>query len=255
MDAIGPAPERAAPPPRGAWGPLRAALAAVALAALAVAVLRRPGWILEALEAARAGGPAGRLLYLLVYVVAGLLALPVTPLSVGAGHAFGPVMGALVAAPGACLGSCAGFVLGRTLLHGPVARRLARDRRLGLIAGALRRRGREVVMLLRLSPLVPFPVLAHVAGATPMRLRDFAAGSLLGVLPSSVVAAWLGSLVPSARQAVAPAPGSWPALAALIAATAAGTLLARRALLRALAEEARERGAEPEGGSRPRAAG
>lgn len=225
------------PAPRPGLALARGALAGVALAALAVVVLRRPGWILEALDAARDAGVVGRVLFGGVYLVAALLMLPASPITVCAGHAFGVVIGVLVAAPATCLAACAPFFLSRTLLRGPVSRRLARLRGFPLLASALRRRGLGLIALLRLSPLVPFPVLNYVVGLTPVRLRDFAAGSFLGMLPGTLVYAWLGSLVPDPRQEMrTESTASWAVLAGLLAMTAGVAVLARRALLRALAE-------------------
>jgi uncharacterized membrane protein YdjX (TVP38/TMEM64 family) len=219
------------------WSAVRLLLVGSALAALAISVARRPDWIFEALLAARDAGPAGRLAFVLVYLVAGLLMLPAGPITVGAGHAFGPVVGMLVAAPATCLASCLPFLLGRTLLRGLVARRLARVAAWPLLAEAIRRSGFQVVALLRATPVVPFPVLNYLVGATPLRLRDFAAGSFLGMLPGTIAYAWLGSLLPDPRQAIQGVElGSWGVLAGLAVLTAAVGLLARRALLRALGE-------------------
>jgi uncharacterized membrane protein YdjX (TVP38/TMEM64 family) len=218
-------------------GAVRALLVGGVIAALAVSVLRRPGWILEALLAAREAGAVGRLGFVLVYVVAGLLMLPAGPITVGAGHAFGPLVGVLVAAPATCLASCLPFLLGRTLLRGPVSRRLARVAEWPLLAEAIRRSGFQVVALLRATPVVPFPVLNYLMGATPLRLRDFAAGSLVGMLPGTIAYAWLGSLLPDPRQAVQGVTfDSWGALAGVVVLTAVVGLLARRALRRALGE-------------------
>ena len=219
------------------WGLLRGLLVGGAVAALAVSVARRPDWILEALLAARQAGSAGRLAFALVYVVAALLMLPAGPITVGAGHAFGPLVGVLVAAPATCLASCLPFLLGRTLLRGAVTQRLARLASWPLLAEAIRRSGFQVVALLRATPLVPFPVLNYFVGVTPLRLRDFAAGSFVGMLPGTIAYAWLGSLLPDPDQALrGVAPASWGALLGLAALTIAVGLLARRALRRALAE-------------------
>jgi len=217
-------------------GAVRLLLVGLALAALAISVARRPDWILEALVAARDGGLGGRLAYGLLYLVAGLLMMPAGPLTVGAGHTFGPVVGVLVAAPATCLASCIPFLLGRTLLRGPVSRQLARLAEWPLLAEAIRRSGFQVVALLRATPLVPFPVLNYFVGATPLRLRDFAAGSFVGMLPGTILYAWFGSLLPDPRQAVQGVRfDSWGLLAGLLLLTVAVGLLARRALRRSLA--------------------
>jgi uncharacterized membrane protein YdjX (TVP38/TMEM64 family) len=218
------------------WGAVRLLLVGAALAALAVTVARRPDWILDALLAARDAGLPGRLAYAGLYLVAGLLMLPAGPLTVGAGHAFGPLVGVLVAAPATCLASCLPFLLGRTLLRGPVSRRLARLEEWPLLAEAIRRSGFQVVALLRATPLVPFPVLNYFVGATPLRLRDFAAGSFVGMLPGTIVYAWIGSLLPDPRQAVQGVRfDSWGLVAGLALLTLAVGLLARRSLRRSLA--------------------
>jgi uncharacterized membrane protein YdjX (TVP38/TMEM64 family) len=219
------------------WGLVRILLGVGALLALAISVATRPDWILDALVAARDGGLWGRLAFALVYLVAGLLMLPAGPITVGAGHAFGPLVGVLVAAPATCLASCLPFLLGRTLLRGLVARRLAGVKSWPVIAEAIRRSAFQVVALLRATPLVPFPVLNYLVGATPVRLRDFAAGSFVGMLPGTIIYAWLGSLLPDPRQA-AQGVGqiSWGLAAGLILLTVAVGFLARQALQRALRE-------------------
>ena len=218
------------------WSALRLLLVGAALAALAVTVARRPDWILDALLAARDAGLPGRLGYAGLYLVAGLLMLPAGPLTVGAGHAFGPLVGVLVAAPATCLASCLPFLLGRTMLRGLVTRRLARVEGWPLLAEAIRRSGFQVVALLRATPLVPFPVLNYFVGATPLRLRDFAAGSFVGMLPGTILYAWVGSLLPDPRQAVLGVRfDSWGLVAGLALLTLAVGLLARRSLRRSLA--------------------
>jgi uncharacterized membrane protein YdjX (TVP38/TMEM64 family) len=219
----------------GREGRTRLLLAGAAILALAISVARRPDWILDALLAARDAGPAGRIAFALVYVVAGLLMLPAGPITVGAGHAFGPLVGVLVAAPAICVASCIPFLLGRTLLRGLVARRLAAVGEWPIIAEAIRRSGFQVVALLRATPVVPFPVLNYVVGATPLRLVDFAAGTFVGVLPGTIVYAWIGSLLPDPRLAVQGiGPASWGVLVGLAALTVGAGLLTRRALRRAL---------------------
>ena len=230
-------------------GLVRLLLLGAALLALAVTVARQPDWILDALRVARDAGAPGRVAFALVYLVAGLLMLPAGPITVAAGHAFGPLVGVLVAAPATCLASCLPFLLGRTLLHGLVARRVGTVAGWPAIAEAIRRSGFQVVALLRATPLVPFPVLNYLVGATPLRLLDFAAGTLVGMLPTTILYAWLGSMLPDPRQTVpAVALDSWGLLAALAVLTALVALLAGRALRRALLEA---RAALAAGGAAP----
>ncbi len=209
------------------------ALVAVLVALGSLSLRRSSGsWLIAALDAARTGGWAGRFLFGLTYALAAVLMLPASPITVAAGHAFGPAVGVLVAAPAACAGACIPFLLARTVAHDFVARQLGRFPRFPILAEAIRRSGFKVVTLLRISPLVPFPVLNYLLGATPLRLRHFVAGSFLGMLPGTILYAWMGSLIPDAQDLVnRRQSSSWLVLLGLVLLTAGTATLARRALL------------------------
>ena len=88
--------------------------------------------------------------------------------------------------------------------------------------------------LIRLAPILPFTPTNAVLGLTGMRLRDLAAGTLLGMAPGALLYAWAGSLVPSAEalergEELVPGPLVWALLAAsIVAAVVIGIAAARR---------------------------
>jgi uncharacterized membrane protein YdjX (TVP38/TMEM64 family) len=164
-------------------------LAIAALAAVAGAFLPVRDWALRLAGAADALGPAAPLAFLAAYLAAGLLALPLAPLSLAAGLAFGPLGGALLALPCNTLAACAAFLAGRRV------GRPVRAGGLALPAGLSDRDGFRLVLLLRLSPASPFSVLNFAFGATRLRLRTFALASLLGSVPVVPAYAALGGLV------------------------------------------------------------
>jgi uncharacterized membrane protein YdjX (TVP38/TMEM64 family) len=53
--------------------------------------------------------------------------------------------------------------------------------------------GFEVVALLRVTPLVPFPLLNYVLGLTRLSLARFALATVVGMFPGIVVYAYVGS--------------------------------------------------------------
>ncbi|BDG01782.1 TVP38/TMEM64 family protein [Anaeromyxobacter oryzae] len=165
-------------------------LGVAALATLAGAALPVREWALRLAGAARGLGPAGPLAFAAAYLGAGLLALPVAPLSFAAGLAFGPLAGALLAVPLTTAAGSAAFLAGRRL--GLPAR--ARGE-LALPGGLSDRDAFRLVLLLRLSPVTPFAIVNLGFGATRMRLRDFAAASLLGSIPAVSTYAALGGIV------------------------------------------------------------
>jgi uncharacterized membrane protein YdjX (TVP38/TMEM64 family) len=147
------------------------------------------------LEAARGAGLPGVLLHVAAYVVAALLGIPVSPLTVAAGATYGVLGGAALGVPSATLGACCAFLVGRLLVaRDPEA--LARGGgRVARAARAIGRGGLRLVLLLRLAPIVPFSILNFAFGATPTRLSQFALGSVVGTIPSQLGYACLGAVL------------------------------------------------------------
>jgi phospholipase D1/2 len=125
---------------------------------------------------------------------------------------------------GALASALAVYGAGRALGRHAV-RRLAGER-LNRITRRHAKRGALTSAVLRLVPLASYSVVSAVAGASAVRLRDFALGTLIGVAPLVVIAF---SLVDRARAAYfEPGPVSWAFLAASIGIVAAGGFLVWR---------------------------
>jgi uncharacterized membrane protein YdjX (TVP38/TMEM64 family) len=190
----------------------RARLRAVVLLAGAAVVLLGlrflpAGEAIAALaDRARATGAAGMAAFGAAYVAAELLALPLAPFSLGAGWAFGALLGAAVTVPATTVGATVAFALTRFLVR-ERGRLASGDGRLSRALRGAGEGGFHLVLLLRLSPLTPFSVLNFAFGATPMRARDFALATFLGTIPSALAYAFLGSLL--SRPGDAPPGGAW----------------------------------------------
>ena len=220
----------------------RRVILAGVLAAAAVAVLAAAPWreALGALAAwARSAGVAGVLAFAAAYAAGSVLALPVWPLTVAAGVAYGPVRGFALALPASAAGASLAFLAGRTLLRGAVERRLARSPRLAALDEAVSRRGAFLVVLLRLSPLAPHNVVNYALSASRVGLPAFAAASLAGMAPLTLAwtaaGATLGSLEALPGRPPAGPAGrvlAWAGLAATVAVALLLGQAARRALSR-----------------------
>jgi uncharacterized membrane protein YdjX (TVP38/TMEM64 family) len=197
------------------------------------------GWLREA-------GLLGVLVYAAVFTVAAICLVPGSIMTVGAGVAYGLVWGTIVASTASALAATAAFLVARTIARRRVARWARSDARLAALDAAIADHGLKLVILVRLSPLVPFNVLNYALGVTRVRLRDYALGSFLGMLPVTVLYVYVGSLAGQlASLARGTAPGgplrhtvSAIGLVATIAATVYVTRLARHALDGALAPSA-----------------
>lgn len=196
------------------------------------------------LERSRALGPFGVALYAVGYVLSTVLLLPGSVLTLGAGYAWGPVWGVAVVSPTSVAAATASFLLGRTLARAQVERRLGSDARLEAIDRALGAHGLKLVVLLRLSPVLPFNLLNYGLSLTRVRLRDYVLGSALGMFPATVLFVYLGSLMSSASELLGGRPAgtvgssvlAWGGLLATVGLVAWVTRLSRGALARLLTE-------------------
>jgi uncharacterized membrane protein YdjX (TVP38/TMEM64 family) len=175
----------------------------------------------------------------LAWVPAAILLAPGSLLTLGTGFLLGPGWGIAVVSAGSTLGATAAFLVGRWLGRDWVRERIgSRDAFRG-VDQAIAGEGFKVVLLLRLSPLVPYNALNYALSLTGVRLREYVIGSWLGMLPGTLVYVWLGA---SARSLAAVVTGTAerPAvrlalLAAGLVATALAVGLVARAARRALA--------------------
>jgi uncharacterized membrane protein YdjX (TVP38/TMEM64 family) len=143
-----------------------------------------------------------------------------------AGYLFGWGTGFVIGTVARGLGSTATLVVARFLAR-PLAERMARRMpRFELLREAVDRGGFEIVVLMRLAPAVPFPVISYSLGLTRLGIGRFTAASLLGGIPSAAIYAWLGTRAPDA-VALLRSPGGWrdPRAAAATAAIILLTLL------------------------------
>jgi uncharacterized membrane protein YdjX (TVP38/TMEM64 family) len=180
------------------------------------------------LSVARRAGTAGVVLHAVAYVGAALLGLPLSPLTVAGGAAYGPLAATALAVPAVTLASGAAFLVGRAIARDPQA--LARGSgRVARASRAIGRGGLSLVVLLRLAPVVPFSVLNFAFGASPTSLARFAIGSFVGTIPSQLCYAWLGAIL--ARP---DGPERTRAELLLVAAAVVVSLLASAAVVRLL---------------------
>jgi len=206
--------------------------------AIGVAVRSLPvlHWIaLGAREAHRAGVWGAIAWFGIVYALM-LLLVPTVPLIIASGWLFG-VWGAAIALPAAAGAAASAFALARALGRSDAARALLDHPKARALADLAEEGGAWTVVLVRLAPILPFTPTNGVLGLTGMRLRDLAAGTLLGMAPGSLLYAWAGSLVPSAEaleegENLVPGPLVWTLLAASIAAAVAIGIAAARRLRR-----------------------
>lgn len=213
--------------------------AAVALLVLARA-LDAGAWLAAALTWIHGLGPVAPLVFLLIYIVACVLLLPGSVLTLGAGAVFGVASGIVIVWISAILGATAAFLVGRYLVRDWVARKIAANPKLQALDTTVTREGWKIVALMRLSPVIPFNLLNYAFGATRVSLRDYVFASAVGMLPGTAMYTYLGSLAGelAGGSARARTPLEWSFYALGLLATVAVTVYLTRVARASLARRA-----------------
>lgn len=174
---------------------IRLALGAALLLALAGTAYFLPirPYLQSLLEGIRGMGAWGPVLLAAAYVIATVCFVPGSLMTLGAGFLFGVVTGAVTVSLASLVGASAAFWLGRTIARGWVERRFAGERRFEALDRAIEREGFKIVLLVRLSPVIPYTAINYVLGLTKISYRDFLLASWIGMLPGTILYAYLGS--------------------------------------------------------------
>ena len=115
------------------------------------------------------------------YLLASVVAVPITVLILFTALAFGPMEGFVYGLLGSTLGAAFTYWLGQRL-GGNTVRRLA-GARLNAMSRRFARKGLLAVLTVRLIPIAPFTVVNLVAGAAHVGFRNFLIGTVLGMTP------------------------------------------------------------------------
>lgn len=127
--------------------------------------------------------PGSTLVFIGIYAVAAGFALPGSVLTLVGGAVWGVWPGLIINLVAASSGATLAFFLARLLGRDFVAGKL------GARAAKLDRKvvehGFRTIFILRLIPLVPFNALNYGAGLSGVKLRDYVAASVIGMLPGT----------------------------------------------------------------------
>lgn len=140
---------------------------------------------------ASGAGVAGALVLLLAYALLTVAPIPRTVFNLAAGLLLGELVGVAVALVATAISGCLAFLLARAL-GGNLLARLSHGRRLRIVGERLADGGTLAVTSLRLIPVLPFAPLSYCCGLSPLRLRPYLAGTVVGSLPGTVAVVVLG---------------------------------------------------------------
>src|SRR5258707_3583661 len=140
-------------------------------------------------------GPWGPVIFIGLYIVATVLSVAGSVLTLGSGAVFGVALGSLCVSISAKLGATAAFLVGRYLARDAIARKIEKNEKFATIDRAVADEGWKIVLLTRLSPVFPFTLLNYAFGLTRVKLSHYMLASWIGMMPGTVMYVYLGSLV------------------------------------------------------------
>jgi uncharacterized membrane protein YdjX (TVP38/TMEM64 family) len=188
----------------------------------------------EALSWIERLGAWGPLLFIAAYILATVLFLPGSVLTLGAGALFGVAWGSVYVSIGSTLGATCAFLVGRYLARDWVAAKIRGNERFSAMDRAVADEGWRIVGLTRLSPVFPFALLNYAFGITQVSLRGYVLASWIGMMPGTVMYVYLGSLARAGAAGQQRTTAEWAlygvGMVATLAVTVVMTRMARRAL-------------------------
>ncbi len=137
-------------------------------------------WILEL-------GAWGPVVFVAMYAVAVVAAVPASVLTIAAGAMFGSVLGVASVSVASTLGAALAFAVARWFARDSVARWLGKNERFSALDRMTAENGAIVVAITRLVPIFPFTLLNYGFGLTGVRFRTYILWSWLCMLPGTVL--------------------------------------------------------------------
>ena len=145
-------------------------------------------------------GWIGWIWFIVLYALSCVLFLPGSVLSFGAGAVYGFWSGTLLVSLGSVAGALANFFTTRYLLRGWMARKFAASKKFRALDHAAANDGWKLVMLTRISPILPHSLVSCAFGLSRITLPRFLLASWIGFLPISAAYAYGGAVIGRAAK-------------------------------------------------------
>lgn len=143
----------------------------------------------------------GTALYVIIFVAMTVFFLPTTFLNLGGALIFtkfkGPTIGFILTTFliifSSVLGGVIGFVIGRFFIRNWIRKHLTRRIKLfRAIDLGLKHNGFKMVVLMRMTPIMPHNLFPYIMSVTSLRIKDFITGSCAGMFPNTCIYVYIG---------------------------------------------------------------
>ena len=132
-------------------------------------------------------GSLGPLVFVAIYIVAVVAAIPGSALTVAAGALFGSVFGVIWVSIASTLGASLAFLIARYFARDAIVKWLSKNEKFRRLDQLTEDHGAIIVALTRLVPIFPFNLLNYGFGLTRVRFSTYVLWSWLCMLPGTVL--------------------------------------------------------------------
>jgi uncharacterized membrane protein YdjX (TVP38/TMEM64 family) len=162
----------------------------IALAAAVIVVFRLAGWSdrLDLLRNWIGGlGIWGPFVFVLLYIIAVILALPGAAITIAGATLFGSVLGVVLVSIASTIGAGLAFLIARYLARDFIFDKLSANETFQRLDRLTKEHGAIIVAIARLVPLFPFDILNYGFGLTAIRFSTYLFWSWLCMLPGTIL--------------------------------------------------------------------
>jgi uncharacterized membrane protein YdjX (TVP38/TMEM64 family) len=171
---------------KGLWRPvlLLTVIIAVLIVAKTLGVGEKLGMLRDWINSL---GAWGGIVFVFLYIIAVVAALPGSALTITAGAIFGSVFGVILVSLSSTIGAGLAFLIARYLARDAIVRWLSTNEKFRRLDQLTERHGAIIVALTRLVPIFPFNLLNYGFGLTRVPFWTYLFWSWLCMLPGTIL--------------------------------------------------------------------
>ncbi|MEO8825638.1 MAG: TVP38/TMEM64 family protein [Chthoniobacterales bacterium] len=149
----------------------------------------------QSMEWIKHSGWLGVVWFIILYSLTCVFFLPGSFLTVGAGAVYGFWYGTLLVTVSSAVGAIVNFLTSRYLAHAFIARKLKQSQKMQALDKALEVKGWQIILLSRISPILPHSLVSYAAGLTSMSFWRYVMASWIGFIPISAAYSYAGAVL------------------------------------------------------------
>lgn len=174
------------PRKKSIWRPIALGFAIIGLIVLSY-VFNLGGRLGELREWILSLGSYGPLVYILIYIVAVVFAIPGSIITIMGGVLFGSVVGVVAVSIGSTIGASLAFLISRYVAREAIVQRFESKKKFHHLDQLTKEHGAIIVGIARLVPLLPFNLLNYGFGLTHVPFWTYVFWSWVCMLPGTVL--------------------------------------------------------------------